>query len=64
MNIMACSSFLNFVILNVYTDRSQWPRGLRGVSLAGNVGSNPADGMDVRLLFFVVCCQLEVSASG
>ena len=33
-------------------------------SLAGIVGSNPAQGMDVYLLLSVVCCQVEVSASG
>jgi len=31
-----------------------------GRSLAGMVGSNPVGGMDVN----VVCCQVEVSATG
>jgi hypothetical protein len=35
-----------------------------GRSLAGIVGSNPAGGVDVCLLLSVVCCQVEVSASG
>jgi len=34
-----------------------------GLSLAGIVGSNPAGGMDVSVLS-VVCCQVEVSATG
>jgi hypothetical protein len=35
-----------------------------GCSLAGVAGSNPTDGMDVLSLVSVVCCQVEVSASG
>jgi hypothetical protein len=36
-----------------------------GRSLTGIVGSNPARGMDVCLsLVSVVCCQVEVSATG
>jgi hypothetical protein len=34
-----------------------------GRSLAGIVGSNPVGAMDVSLVR-VVCCQVEVSASG
>jgi hypothetical protein len=34
-----------------------------GRALAGIVGSNPAGGMDVCLLW-VVCCQIEVPATG
>jgi len=34
-----------------------------GLALAGIVGSNPAGGMDICMLF-VLCCQVEVSASG
>jgi hypothetical protein len=34
-----------------------------GHSLAGIMGSNPTGGMDVCFLS-VVCCQVEVSASG
>ena len=34
-----------------------------GRSLAGIVGSNPAGGMGICLVD-VVCCQVEVSASG
>ena len=33
-------------------------------SLAGNAGSNPTGGMDVCLLLSVVCCQVEISATG
>jgi len=33
-------------------------------SLAGIAGSNPNGGMDVCLLLSVVCCQVEVSATG
>jgi hypothetical protein len=32
--------------------------------LAGIADSNPAGGMDVCLLLSVVCCQVEVSATG
>ena len=35
-----------------------------GRSLAGIVGSNPAVCMDVLSLVSVVCCQVEVSATG
>jgi hypothetical protein len=35
-----------------------------GSSLAGIAGSNPTGGMDVCLLLSVVCCQVEVSATG
>ena len=36
-----------------------------GRSLAGIAGSNPAGGMDVYVCrVSVVCCQVEVSASG
>jgi hypothetical protein len=34
-----------------------------GNSLSGIVGSNPTGGMDACLLT-VMCCQVEVSASG
>jgi hypothetical protein len=34
-----------------------------GRTLAGIVGSNPAGGVDVCVLS-VVCCQVEVSATG
>jgi hypothetical protein len=34
-----------------------------GRSLTGIVGSNPSEGMDVSLVS-VVCCQVEVSATG
>jgi hypothetical protein len=46
--------------------RSQWPRGLRRGSAAARLlglwVSNPNGGMDVCLLW-VVCCQVEVSAT-
>jgi hypothetical protein len=51
------------MIFHSYTTfhcRSQWPCGR---SLAGIVGSHPAEGMDVSLVS-VVCCQVEVSATG
>jgi hypothetical protein len=35
-----------------------------GSSLAGIVGSNPAGSIDVCPLLNVVCCQVEISASG
>jgi hypothetical protein len=35
-----------------------------GRSFAGIVGSNPGGGMDVCFLMSVVCCQVEVSATG
>jgi len=34
-----------------------------GRSIAGIVGSNPAEGVDVYVVC-VVCCQVEVSESG
>jgi len=37
--------------------------GGRGYSPADIVGSNPAGGIDSFLLFIVVCCQVEVSAT-
>ena len=46
--------------------QSQWPSDLRrvyGRSLAVIVGSNPATGMDGCPLW-VLCCQVEVSATG
>jgi len=39
-------------------------RGVCGRSHAGFVGSNPAGGIDCLSLVSVVCCQVEVSASG
>ena len=63
-------SIINSFIITkpvTWTSRSQWSRDLKvwdcGRSLAENVGSNPARGMDVCLLS-VVCCQVEVSALG
>jgi len=42
--------------------RSQWPRGLRRRSAAAEiVCSNPTGSIDVYL--FVLCCQVEVSAT-
>ena len=35
-----------------------------GRLLPGIVGSNPAAGMEVCLLWRVVCCQVEISAMG
>jgi hypothetical protein len=35
-----------------------------GRSLTGIVGSNPTEGKDVLSLVSVVCCQVEVSATG
>jgi len=32
--------------------------------LAGIAGSNPARGMDILSLVGIVCCQIEVSATG
>jgi len=50
-----------------HTSQSQWPRGLRrgicGRCLAGTVSSNTAGGMDICLLW-MLCCQVQVSASG
>jgi len=47
--------------------RSQWPRGLKawvcGRTLAGIVGWSPAGVLD-GCLMSVVCCQVEVCASG
>jgi len=35
-----------------------------GRSLVGIAGSNPAGCMDILSLVSVVCCQIEVSATG
>jgi hypothetical protein len=35
-----------------------------GLSLAGILGWNPAGNMDALSLVSVVCCQVEVSATG
>jgi hypothetical protein len=35
-----------------------------GCSLAAILGSNPARGMDVLSLVSIICCQVEVSATG
>ena len=35
-----------------------------GHSLAGIAGSNPAEGMEVCIFLSVVCCLVEVTASG
>jgi hypothetical protein len=35
-----------------------------GSSIAGTLGSNPAEGMDVSFVMSVVCCQVEVYAWG
>jgi hypothetical protein len=39
-------------------NRFWWPCGLRRKFelISGIAGSNPSESMDVRLLFFVVCC--------
>jgi hypothetical protein len=47
--------------------QSQWPHGLRCGSAAARIaGSNPAGGGEHGCLSLVsvVCCQVEVSASG
>jgi hypothetical protein len=53
--------------MDISTVEDQWPCGLWcgffGRSLAGIVGSNPDGVMDVSLVS-VVCCLVEVSASG
>ena len=43
--------------------RSHWPRGL-GRRSAGTVSSNPTGGMACLSVVSVVCCQVEVSATG
>jgi len=46
----------------------QWPRGVRRVSAARSpaeiVGSNPAGGYGCLYVMSVVCCQVEVCATG
>jgi len=49
--------------------RSQWPHGLRRVSVAARLlvfaGSSLTGGMDACLSFVIVaCCQVEVPAAG
>ena len=64
-------SFLRyeFLILDIYHPDSRSPVAARskawvcGRSLTRIAGSNPAGGMDVSL-YSVVCCQVEVSATG
>ena len=58
--------------MNYVSYIGQWPIPLAarskawvcGRSLAGNLVSNPTGGTDVLSLMSVVCCQVEVSASG
>jgi len=60
----SCSNFSTCVqclLIPVAVRSKAW---VFGRSLAGNVGSNPARGIDVLSLVRVVCCQIEVSASG
>jgi hypothetical protein len=47
----------------IYLDIKYFSAWVCGRSLAGIAGSNAAAGMDVSLVS-VVCCQVEVSASG
>ena len=53
---------------NLSSFRSQWPRGLKawvwGRSLAGVAGSNFFRGHGWLSVVSVVCCQVEVSATG
>ena len=62
-------AFLLLLDYNVVVDivPAWWLRGLTWVydrSLTGLVRSNPTGGMDACLFFDVVCCQVEVSATG
>ena len=60
--------FVTSAATTVNMSRSQWPRGLRRRSTARSpveiVGSNPTGGMDGLSVVSVVCCQVEVSATG
>ena len=51
---MAVESAYSIFSYQEPSSRSQWPRSVKewvcGRSLAGNLGSNPADGMDICLL--------------
>jgi hypothetical protein len=51
----------NFVPIPVAVRSKAW---VCGRTLAGNVGSNSAGGMDVVSLVSVVCFHIDVSASG
>jgi hypothetical protein len=53
-----------FTVCTLSADPSGRAVWVCGRSVAGIVGSNPAGGMDVLSLVGVVCCQVEVSASG
>jgi len=56
-----------YVTLYRFTSRSQWPRGLRRRSAAARLlwlwVRIPPGGMDGCVLFIIVCCQVEVSAT-
>ena len=63
---LACSPFLNFIIINVYTGQFRWPCILRRGSPTSRLL-----GMWVQIplrawmsVVNVVCCQVEVSATG
>jgi hypothetical protein len=63
---MACSPFLNFIIINVYTGRFRWPRGLRRGSPTSRLLELWVQ-IPLRAWMSVVnveCCQGEVSATG
>jgi len=57
-----------YVCVCVYNEFLELPRGITwvcGRSLAEIVGSNSAEGMDVCMYVVrVMCCQLEISATG
>ena len=59
-----------FLILNIkiVNRRSQWPRGLRRGSAAARLlrlwVRNPTGGHGCLYVVSVVCCQVEVSATG
>jgi hypothetical protein len=54
------TTWMSWRLITVVARSKAW---VCGRSLAGIVGSNPAGGMDVCLLWVLCCCQVEVSAS-
>ena len=63
-----CVYIYIYIYIYIYAYRSQWPRCLRRSSAAARLLKlwvrNPLRVIDVCRLLSVVCCQIEVSATG
>jgi len=63
----SCLIFFLLLSYILFYYRCRWPRGLRhgsAATLAGVAGSNPARWHVCLSLVSVICCQVEVSATG